>query len=33
MIKQIQELEIEVIRKNVKNINLTVLPPDGHVRV
>ena len=31
--KQIQELEIEVIRKNVKNINLTVLPPDGHVRV
>lgn len=33
MIRQIQELEIEVIRKNVKNINLTVLPPDGHVRV
>ena len=33
MIKQIQELEIEVIRKNVKNINLTVLPPDGHLRV
>lgn len=31
--KQIQELEIEVIRKNVKNINLTVLPPDGRVRV
>ncbi len=31
--KQMQELEIEVIRKNVKNINLTVLPPDGHVRV
>ena len=33
MIRQIQELEIEVIRKNVKNINLTVLPPDGRVRV
>lgn len=33
MIKQIQEIEIEVIRKNVKNINLTVLPPDGRVRV
>jgi len=31
--KPIQELEIEVIRKNVKNINLTVLPPDGRVRV
>lgn len=33
MIKQIQEIEIEVIRKNVKNINLAVLPPDGRVRV
>ena len=33
MITQMQELKIEVIRKNMKNINLTVLPPDGHVRV
>lgn len=31
--KQIEKLEIEVIRKNVEKINLTVLPPDGHVRV
>ena len=31
--KQIEEIEIEVIRKNVKNINLAVLPPDGRVRV
>lgn len=33
MIKNIQGIEIDVIRKNVKNMNLTVLPPDGRVRI
>ena len=33
MIKQIQDLEIDVLRISVLYINLTVLPPDGHVRV
>ncbi|NLJ55809.1 MAG: M48 family metallopeptidase [Firmicutes bacterium] len=27
------DLEIELIRKNIKNIHLAVLPPDGRVRV
>lgn len=26
-------IEIELVRKNVKNINLSILPPDGRVRV
>ncbi len=26
-------VEIELVRKNVKNINLSILPPDGRVRV
>lgn len=33
MIKNFQGIEIDVIRKNVKNMNLTVLPPDGRVRI
>lgn len=33
MIKNIQGIEIDVIRKNVKNMNLSVLPPDGRVRI
>lgn len=27
------DLVVEVVRKNIKNINLSVRPPDGHVRV
>jgi len=30
---QLDNLEIEVVRKPVKNINLTVLPPSGKVRI
>lgn len=33
MLKNIRGIEVEIIRKKVKNINLAVLPPDGHVRV
>lgn len=33
MHKNIYGTEIEVIRKKVKNINLSVLPPDGRVRI
>lgn len=33
MRKNIQGIEVEIVRKKVKNINLTVLPPDGYVRV
>ncbi len=29
----IEGIEIELVRKNIKNINLSVNPPDGHVRV
>ena len=29
----IDGIEVELVRKSVKNINLTVLPPDGRVRV
>lgn len=27
------DLEIELIRKNIKNLHLSVLPPDGRVRI
>lgn len=30
---QVGELEIEVVRKNIRNVHLAVLPPDGRVRV
>lgn len=29
----ISELSIEVIKKNIKNLHLSVLPPNGHVRI
>ena len=29
----VEGIEVSLVRKNVKNINLTVLPPDGRVRV
>lgn len=33
MILELQGIEIEIVRKNVKNMNLSVLPPDGRVRI
>lgn len=30
---KLEGIEIEIIKKKVKNINLTVLPPDGKVRI
>jgi predicted metal-dependent hydrolase len=30
---QIQDIEIEVIKKQIKNLHLSVLPPDGRVRI
>lgn len=30
---QIGELEVDVVRKDIRNIHLAVLPPDGRVRV
>ena len=29
----VSNISVEVIRKNIKNIHLSVLPPDGKVRV
>ena len=29
----ISGMEIQVVRKNIKNLHLAVLPPDGKVRV
>ena len=29
----IGEIKVDVIQKNIKNMHLSVLPPDGHVRV
>lgn len=30
---QISEISVEIIKKNIKNMHLAVLPPDGRVRV
>jgi len=30
---RVAEITVDVVRRNVRNINLTVLPPDGRVRV
>ena len=30
---QVANISIEVIKKNIKNMHLSVLPPDGKVRV
>jgi predicted metal-dependent hydrolase len=30
---RIQDIEIEVIKKNIKNLHLSVLPPNGSVRI
>lgn len=30
---QLGDLKIELVRKDIKNLHLTVLPPDGHVRI
>ena len=30
---ELAELSVEVVRKDIKNIHLSVLPPDGHVRL
>ena len=29
----VSEVEVEVLRKDIKNMHLRVLPPDGHVTV
>ena len=29
----VDDIEVELVRKSVKNINLSILPPDGRVRV
>ena len=29
----VSNISVEVIRKNIKNMHLSVLPPDGRVRV
>lgn len=29
----VADLEVEVVRKNIKNLHLGVYPPDGHIRV
>ena len=30
---KISNLEVEVVRKNIKNIHLGVYPPDGQIRI
>ncbi|GAB2478199.1 metal-dependent hydrolase [Hymenobacter qilianensis] len=30
---QVGEIEVEIVRKNIRNVHLAVLPPDGKVRV
>lgn len=32
-ILRVHDIEVEVVRKRVRNVNLTVYPPDGRVRV
>ena len=30
---KINDLAVEIVRKDIKNLHLSVLPPDGHLRV
>ena len=29
----VEDIEIQLIKKNIKNLHLSVLPPDGSVRI
>lgn len=32
-VMQVRELDIQVVRKTIKNLHVAVYPPDGHVRI
>lgn len=32
-VMRVAEIDVEVVRKDIKNLHLAVYPPDGHVRV